>query len=282
MNIKKIFLRALILWFKHDALKESAAVSFFAMIALPSLLLVIVSLGSILFDPAILSFRVSEFVGQYTNTRIADVIHQILSKTPSFNVLQVNTIFGFLLLLFSGSSLVGQLQKSLNAIWQMPRQSGSLIKKYLRNRLLQVMVVFFLGALLLLVITAEVLLSYSSRYLSAYFTIFSGLQLASQLISFALLFVVLAVAYKYLPAGRPSTSSVVISAFFAAAVISIGKYIMNWYVTFGQTAVLYGAAGTLVSLYIWIFFSSLIVFFGAALIKAISDETGRPIVYYFK
>jgi membrane protein len=184
------------------------------------------------------------------------------------------------ILLFGATGVFAELKDSLDTIWEVKQKPGLGLWTLLRTQLVAFAVVVVTGFLLLVSLTLTALLSAFTLWLSQWlpFTIFTAylLDVLSSLVVVSILF---ALIYKLLPDVKIPWRDVWVGAVFTALLFMVGKFVIGIYIGTAHVGSIYGAAGSLVVILVWTYYSSLILFFGAELIRAYAKLFDRePIV----
>jgi membrane protein len=185
------------------------------------------------------------------------------------------TVSGMVLLLLGAAAVIGQLQDSLNAIWRVASKTGRGLMGFVRDRLISYSMVLGVGFLLIVSLAASALLTAVSTMVGGYLPIDAGTaHILDLAISFAFITLLFAVIYKFVPDVRIAWSDVWIGAAAAALLFSVGKFLIGFYLGHSMVTSVYGAAGSLVTLLLWVYYSSLMFFFGAELTQIYATRYG--------
>ena len=188
------------------------------------------------------------------------------------------TVIGIALALFGASGVFGQLQDALNTIWGVKPKPGAGIGGYLRTRFLSFALVGGICFLLLVSLTIETVLKSLSHYLQSLFP--GGLVLAMivyLVFDLAVVTLFFAIIFKFLPDAKVRWRDVWFGAFMTAVFFAIGKWALGLYLGSGSAASAYGAASSLITLLLWVYYSSQILLFGAEFTQVWSDRFGGAI-----
>jgi membrane protein len=201
---------------------------------------------------------------------------QDIAKTaakPSAGLLA--TIIGVALALFGASGVFGQLQDALNTIWGVKAKPGSAIMTYLRVRFLSFAMVAGICFMLLVSLTIEALLKGFSHYLQTSFP--GGAVLAVTIylvVDLALIVLLFAVIFRYLPDVEVRWRDVWVGSAMTAILFLVGKWALGLYLGSGAAGSAYGAASSLITLLLWIYYSSQILLFGAEFTQVYANQCG--------
>lgn len=265
-------------WDQDNALRLGAALSFYALLAMPPILVIALWLAGRIFGRSLAEEGVlrqlAELLGADGSRVFAEML-QTASK-PSEGLLAAG--LGLLVLLFGATGVFVELRDALNLIWKVPA-AGGLLRGLLKGRLLAFNIVMATGLLLIVslfvsTLTAVLAVSLGPR-VSGLDAVLRRLDLV---LSFAVLATLFALIFKVLPDIRLSWSDVWLGAMVTSVLFTAGKFAIGAYLGTTGVASAYGAAGSVVLLLLWVYYSSLIFFFGAELTRSYAHHYGsrRP------
>jgi membrane protein len=263
-------------WLLHEGARLAASLSLYTLLSLAPLIILTIALTSFAFgrpaaQHAILS-EVSHVVGDEGARAVQAVI--TYGKTP--NGANGASIIGILILLFGASSVFGELQSALNKIWEVPPGVRHSMLGWIRSRLFSFAMVLAIGFLSLVSLIA-------SAALTTFGTYFSGalpapewmLHLGNALVSFLVITALIAVILKYVPDAAIRWSDVWVGAAVTAALFTLGKAAIGLYLGTAAVGSAYGAAGSLVVVIVWVYYSAMIFYYGAEFTRA-HAASGAP------
>ena len=259
-------------FFEHDAFSRAAAIAFFAVTSLAPVLLVVVAVAGAVFGRDVARASVSSQLTGLVGSQGADFIKSVLesSSDPASSI--VATIVGIVTILFAASGVFGEMHTALNKVWQDDSVRAPILS-LLRTRVTSLGLVAALGFLLIVSLSASAALSALSGYIQAA-SAYAGviLSMLNTLVSVAIFTLLFAAIYKALPDRSIAWRDVIVGAFVTALMFTAGKSLIGWYL--GRAAInsSYGAAGSLIVLMLWLYYSALIFLFGAELTKSIADR----------
>ena len=261
---------------------HSSALAYYTVFSLAPLILVLLSIVGLLFrnDPAGAWQKITEQMSYFLDQSAMSVIQDIAQKAAQPEKKTVlASIIGIALALFGASGVFGQLQDALNTIWNVKAKPGAGVWGFLRARFLSFAMVGGVCFLLLVSLVFESLIKAFSHYLQATVPDGAGVAMGTYFI-FDLLVVVLlfAIIFKYLPDAEIQWRDVWIGAALTAFLFLIGKWALGLYLGSGGAGSAYGAASSLITLLLWIYYSSQILLFGAEFTQVYSDEFGSHVV----
>jgi len=268
-------------WLEDKAPQLGAALAYYTVFSLAPLVLLLLAIVGFLFhnDPAGTWRKISEQMSYFLDKSAIDVVGEIAQKASQPNKSMPATIIGILLALFGASGVFGQLQDALNTIWGVKAKPGNSIGTFLRARFLSFAMVAGVCFLLLVSLVFESVLKSFSQYVQTMFpggivialVVYSIFDLAVVVLLFALIF-------KFLPDVKIQWRDVWIGAVMTAIFFAIGKWALGLYLGSGTAASAYGAASSLITLLLWIYYSSQILLFGAEFTQVYAARAGRAFV----
>jgi membrane protein len=259
-------------WKEDNCLSMGAALAFYSMLSLAPLLVLVVSIAGLVIgrDEAreLLLTQMSGLVGETGGQGIQTLLDSASSRKEG--LLQGALSFGMLLI--GATTVLGELQDDLNRIWKSTAKKASGIWGQLRKRLLSFGLIVALGFLMLVSLVVSAAISYiGSQWLGGSEVAGQFLVLAASLLLMTAIF---ALTFKVLPNRKIPWSDVLLGAFATAVLFSIGKFLIGLYIGKSAVASDFGAAGTLVVVIVWVYYSSQIFFMGAQLTRAYSALHG--------
>lgn len=267
-------------WQEDNANKLAAALSFYTVFSLAPLLIIATGIAGLAFGDAQVREAILVEVEALIGDQGAEAVKTMLEHAGanvSGNI--VSTIIGLVTLLVGSVNVFNNLQSTLNLMWDVQPEGGSLLRKITR-RIVNLPLVLAIGFLLLVSLIISTGLSAFSTYLQDIFNV-TGLDLLLQLgdILFTLtaITILFALMFKILPNAKIRWRDVVVGAIFTALLFLIGNVAIGLYIGHSGTASAYGAAGSLVVLLLWIYYSAQIVFIGAEFTQVYARRYGQRI-----
>jgi membrane protein len=263
-------------WNKDNVPRLGAATAFYTVLSIGPLLLIVISVASLMFEEAVARKYLLAEIGALIGPRAKAAIEIMLSSTQSEGDGIVASLIGVATLLVSATGFFAQIQDSLNTIWNVtPEKFG--ILDFVKKRVLSFALVIGIGLLLLVaLVISAVLAALGDSF--AYAVHPSILQLINLVISLSVITVLFAVMFKVLPDAHVLWRDVLVGAGLTALLFSIGKQLIGVYL--GQSALssAYGAAGSLLVVLIWVYYSTQIFFLGAEFTQVYSRFMAGQIV----
>jgi membrane protein len=283
LNFKKIwqFIKEVFdKWLDDKAPKLGAALSFYTIFSLAPLLVIAISVAGFIFGPDAargeLVGQIKDLVGQEG----AEVVQTALKNTSDQGSGIIAVIIS-LITLFIGSTVVFvELQESLNIIWRIkPKPERGMIKGLLKDRVQSFALVVATGFLLLVSLLVSTILSIISNYVSETFVEIPLylLDIGNLVISLGVIFLLFGMIYKVLPDVHIKWKDVWVGALVTSVLFVLGKYLIGIYLGTSSLSSAYGAAGSLVVLLLWIYYSAQILFLGAEFTYAYTNRFGSGV-----
>ena len=258
-----------------EALSRGAAIAFYTVTSIAPVLLIVIAVAGLAFgqDAAqnALLGQLSELMGQQT----AEVLQSAVASASSRSSGILATIIGVVTLLVTASGVFGEMQTALNAIWKA-KPKGTTVSRLIRARAASLGLVVSLGFLLMVSLVVSTALTALGNYLDSILP-FGKLLLTilNGIVSLILISFLLAAVYKVLPDRDLNWRDVVIGAVATAVLFTIGKSLISWYIGSSAVASSFGAAGALMVLLLWVYYSAQIFLLGAEFTKVFVERYGR-------
>lgn len=266
-------------WSEDNVPLLAAALAYYTVFSLAPLVLIAIAISGFFFGEEAARGEIIGQIQGLVGREGAEAIQAMIQNAnrPGSGS-TIATITGVVILLFGASGVFGQLQVALNTIWEVKPKPGNGIKSFLQSRFLSFAMVLVIGFLLLVSLVLSAVLSAVSHY-------FGGLvpgfvivgQIVNFVISFGVVTVLIAAIYKFLPDVDIPWKNLWVGAGATALLFNLGKFLLGLYIGSGSVGSAYGAAGSLVVLLIWVFYSAQILLFGAEFTQVYSKYRGLPI-----
>jgi membrane protein len=267
-------------WLQDKAPQLGAALAYYTVFSLAPLILVLLAIVGFLFrdDPAGAWNKITQQMSYFLDSSALQVVQNIAQKASQPGKSLIATIIGVALALFGASGVFGQLQDALNTIWGVKAKPGTGIWGFLRARFLSFAMVAGICFLLLVSLAIEALLKGFSHYLQS--VVPGGIVIALTvylMFDFAVVVLLFAMIFKFLPDVKIQWRDVWIGAVMTAIFFGIGKWALGLYLSSGAAGSAYGAASSLITLLLWVYYSSQILLFGAEFTQVYADRAGRGV-----
>ena len=267
-------------WSEDKPFQLGAALAYYTLFSLAPLLLVAIAVAGLVFGREAAQNQIvgalMEIVGLQSARAIQDMIESAAEKPDSG---WFATILGMALLLFGAAGVVTQLQDSLNTIWGVAPKPGRGLRGFLRDRVVSFSMVLGVGFLLLVSLVVSAALTALTQVLGYLLPGTAALAYVMDIIvSFGFITFLFALIYKFMPDARIAWRDVWIGAAMTSFLFSIGKFLIGLYLGHSTVISIYGAAGSLVSVLLWVYYSALIFFFGAEFTQVYASKVGSGVV----
>ncbi len=264
----------------YNITKLSAALAYYTVFALAPMLIVLISLISFFYGKEAAQGKIYGQIKSFVGSDAAAQIQQVIghaSVSPSFTFA---SIVGVIALLFSATGVFAEIQTSINLIWNLrvkPKKSG--ILKMLKIRLVSFSLIISLGFIALVSLLINYLVDALSQRLQRFLpndTLYIGyiVNVIITLLAISLLF---AIIFKFLPDAEIKWKDVRVGAVTTAILFMIGKFAISLYLNKSNPGSAFGAAGSIIIILLWVYYSSIILYFGAAFTKNYAQAIGRHI-----
>lgn len=263
-----------------NVMKLSAALSYYTIFSLPPLLIIIISVSGVFFgEDAVrgqLFGQINGLVGADAALQIQEAIKNIKLSGNSFFA----TVISVIILLVGASGVFAEIQDSINFIWGIKAKPKKGLIKFLKNRLMSFSMIASLGFLLLVGLIVSSLMDLLSARLTNFFP--EGMVVLFHVLNYILVFAIITILFttifRTLPDGRVVLKDCVIGASFTAMLFMGGKFAIGYYLGNSSVGTIYGGAGSVVLILVWVYYSAIILYFGAEFTKVYAIMHGKNIV----
>jgi membrane protein len=266
-------------WLDDDAPTLGAAVAYYTVFSLAPLVIITVSIAGLVFGQEAaegqLFAQLRSLMGEASAGAIEEVVESANSK-PATGI--IATIVGFIALIIGASGVFAQMQASLNAIWRVEPKPGRGLWGIVQDRVLSFGFILIVGFLLLVSLMLTAIIAFIGEWFGGFVPGIAVLiQILNALLSLAVITLLFAMIFKFMPDVKIAWRDVWIGALITAALFTIGKEVLGLYLGKSGVASSYGAAGSLIVLLLWVYYSAQIVFFGAEFTKAYANRFGSRV-----
>ena len=263
-------------WIERNATRLSAALAFYTILSIAPLFVIAIAIVGAVFGREAATGALTEQLRNLLGDAGAEVASTAVMHADHPTAGVVATIIGVISLLFGASGVFSELQDALNTIWNVKPKPGRGIWRTIRARFLSFGMVLVIGFLLLASLIATIVLAAFQQHLERYVP---GtpllLHFANVVLGFLLVTALFAFIFKVLPDAKIGWRDVWFGAGVTAALFTLGKYAIGIYLTQAGVASPFGAAGSVVVFLVWLYYSGLILFFGAELTQVTARRAGR-------
>lgn len=263
-----------------NPMSYSAAIAFYTIFSLPGILIVTVYVVGAFYDEELVQSELFSQMRSLIGRESTNEIKKILANVEYSDEGAIARAVGIATLLFSATTVFVSLQEALNRIWGLKAKPEKGWLKLIVNRVLSLGMIISIGFLLLVSLVVDAVVALFRDSLVYYFEGISGflLQSFNFLFSMALMTLVFGFIYKVLPDARIKWKDVGVGAFITTLLFMLGKYLIGFYLGSSSLGTTYGAAGSLVLLLIWIYYSATILLLGAEFTFVYSKNIGSVIL----
>jgi len=246
-------------WQRDKASRLAAALSYYAIFSLTPLLIIIIAILGLVFGERAVQAEIAHQLEDVVGLEAALMIETMLANfgNPASGIL--TSFVGLVTLLYGATGLFNHVQGTLNTIWHAPPRSGNGVVHFFKQRALHIAMVFGVGALLMLSLFAELVITAVTEYLN----LENLPQMRNFLVALGMLTVLFAVIYKILPQVKIAWRDVLIGAAVTSLLFNVGRILIRAYMRWSNIGSIFGAAGSLAVLLVWIYYSAQIFLLGA-------------------
>ena len=257
----------------------AGAISYFAILSIAPILVVAVSVAAVIFGPSAAETQIAEQLRGFIGEEVYGSLRVLFANNQAVQIRGLPLISAITLLI-GATGLFAQVQRSLNRIWRIRPEPKRSLLAVLRGRGLGFLIAVLLGVLFAFLILLDGIIVGLGEYLTAQFSL-AGVELAVRsaetLLSFGLLTVLFAIVFRILPDAVIAWRDVWVGAGVTALLFSLGQVGIGLYLRQTTLASAFGAAGSVIVLLLWIYFSSLAFLFGAQFTRVFSRHFGDRI-----
>lgn len=261
--------------------KLSAALAYYTIFSLPPMIIVIISLTGLFYGKEAIEGKVyshlSDWVGENGGKQIEDVIKNVHLSGKG----KIASIIGVITLIIGATGVFTEIQDSINMIWGIRYSSKRAgILNLLINRLLSFLMILSIGLLLVISLLANAIIASFMGKLKIYFPDLSVYMLfaGNYILTFIVITVLFGTIYKVLPDAKIGWKDVTVGALATAILFMIGNFAIGLYLEHSTLASTYGAAGSIIIILVWVYYSSTILYFGAEFTQVYAHHCGTKII----
>ena len=264
-DLGKLFKTTFKEWNEKDPFRQSAVIAYYAIFSIPGLLVLIITIAGYFFGKDTVNQDILRQVSSTLGSETALQIKDILEKSHQSKSTVWGSIIGIVILLIGATGVFVELQKTLNLIWNVKVKKQNGIILYLKSRMFSFGLILAIAFLLIISLVISTALAAMSDWVkvdtSAFMiTVFNILNL---IISLAVISLLFAMIFKILPDAKIEWKHVWLGSLVTGLLFTIGKTALAYYFGQAEPASIYGAAGSVILILLWVSYSSMILFFGA-------------------
>jgi membrane protein len=262
--LMEVFIDSFTSWIAHRGTSKGAALAFYALFSLAPILILTIAVTGFFYGDAAAQGQIIHQIQSLVGYNGAVAIQAILAAARDPIGGQLTTLVAIGLLLIGATSVFTELKDSLDELWGVSKSERSPVSILLRTRLLSFGLILVLTFLLIISLVVSALLDMFEQYVGSIWgssvLLFSSL---ASVVSFCVIACLFAVIYKMLPDERLSWHDVAMGSLFTACLFTLGKYLIGLYISKSAVASSFGAAGSVIAILLWVYYSAQILFMGA-------------------
>ncbi|MEQ1797326.1 MAG: YihY/virulence factor BrkB family protein [Lacibacter sp.] len=265
----------------NKVLKLSAALAFYTVFSLPAMLIIIISVSDIFYGREAIEGTLYNQISGFVGTDAAIQIQHTIRNAALSHDSKFATIVGFITLLIGATSVFSEIQDSINQIWKLKAKPyrGMGYLRLLVNRLLSFSLVIGLGFILLVSLVVNGLMDLLIHRLTQLFPEMTVIMVYSfnLILTFGITSLLFGMIFKVLPDAKIDWKHVRAGAFTTAILFMVGKFLIGFYLGQSELSTTYGTAGSAIVLLLWVYYSAMILYFGAVFTHVYAAHTGSKI-----
>jgi membrane protein len=262
-------------WWNDRAMSLGASIAFFTVFSLAPILLAAIAIAGLAFGREAAQGAIVAELGGLLGDNEASALETMIASASNVGSGIIGTTVGVITFLLLVSGAIVELQDDLNIIWKVKAPESYGIIDFLRTRLLSFALVLGIGFLLLVSLVIDAGLSALGAYLESGFSGAAAiLQILNNLVALAIAVLLFAMIFKILPSVNITWHDVWAGSLVTGLLFTLGKFLIGYYLGKSNIASSYGAAASIITILLWIYYSSLILLFGAEFTKAYAESRG--------
>ncbi len=262
-----------------NALSLAAALAFNAIFSIPPLLIIIIRAAGFFFGDELVSGKLADQLSGAIGTGAAEGIQDILKNAKFSGAGGIAFWIGLGTLIFAATTFFATLQQSLNTIWNLKVKPTNSILYMARERVFSFGIILSIALLLLISFVISAAIALLSSYLTRFIPDITvwAIKVVDFIVSLGLVTLLFGLIFRYLPDAIIRWKDTLIGAGVTALLFTIGKFLISWYIGTSDPGSAYGAAGSVIIILVWIYYSSMIVLFGAEFTQHYADMFGQHV-----
>jgi membrane protein len=263
-------------WSADDPFRQSAVIAYYAIFSLPALLVLIINVIGLFFEKEAINGEISRQIESVMGTATSKTVEDIVRRASEFKAGVISTIIAVVTIIIGATGVFVELQKSLNIVFDVKPGPKKTFMTEIRHRLFSFGLILSIGFLMLVSLVISSALSAFSHWLEGVFSegVAYLLYVLDVVLSVSVTTAMFALMFHYLPDVRIRWKTLIPGAFLTAVLFILGKYALSFYFGKAEPESVYGAAGSIILVLLWVSYSSMIVFFGAEFTKQYALHKG--------
>lgn len=273
-------LKDTVIGFGNDrAIKMSASLSYYTVFSMAPLLLLMISLAGAFYGRDAVQGEVFSEMNGLLGTEAALQVQEIIKNMELSGQTTFSLVVSGIILIIGATTIFVDIQDSINSIWRVKAKPKRGWVKLIKDRLLSSSIIVGLGFLLIVTLIVNGALAALGDVMRAYFPDVTVLvlEVLNVVISFVVITILFGVIFKVLPDAKIAWKDVRVGAFFTACLFMLGRYLISIYIETTGTGSAYGAAGSMIVILVWVYYTAAILYFGAEFTRVYVDYTGAKI-----
>jgi membrane protein len=266
-------------WIEDQPFQLASSLSYYTLFSLAPLLIIVIAIAGFAFGRDAAEHQIvgtiQGMIGQQSAKAVQEMIQNAGSQ-PKTGIL--SAVIGVVTLILGAGGVVGQLQTSLNTIWGVTPKPGQGVWGFVRQRFISFAMVLSIGFLLLVSLVISAVVTSLTQFMGSFL---GGAEIVAHVldlfVSFILVTALFAMIYKFLPDVRIQWRDVWIGAALTSVLFTVGKFLIGLYLGHSGVSSAYGAAGSLITVLLWVYYSSLIFFLGAEFTQVYASQYGSGV-----
>lgn len=263
-------------WSEDKASRLAAALAYYTIFSIAPLIIIVIAVAGLVFGREAVQGQIQGQIQGLVGEQGAGLVQEMVKGASNQSTGIIATVIGVVTLLFGATGVFGQLQDALNTIWEVTPKPGRGLLGIIRDRFLSFTMVLGVGFLLMVSLVLSAALVAVTKFTGLDKIAYLG-EVLNFVISFGVITLLFAMIYKILPDVKIAWSDVWIGAAVTALLFTIGKFLIGLYLGHSAVASSYGAAGALVVIVLWLYYSAQILFLGAEFTQVYAKRFGSQI-----
>jgi membrane protein len=254
-------------WINDRAPRKGAALAFYTVFSLAPLLIITIAVAGLILGEHAARGEIVAQIEDLMGRTGAEAIESIISNSQQKSTGTLATVLGLMTLVVGATTVLAELKDALDQLWEVPAEKTSGLWYFVKTRLLSLSIILAIGFLLIVSLIVTAFVSGLGKFASDYGIPAVLIRTADFVLSYALVTALFAIIYKVMPSISIAWRDVIVGSLITAALFTIGKFLLGFYLGRSAIASSYGAAGSFILVLIWVYYSAQIFFLGAEFTK---------------
>jgi len=264
-------------WVEDEATRLAASLALYTLLSIAPLLVIAVAIAGMVFGAEAARGQISQQISTVVGPQAGQAIQGLIANARAPSEGLISSAVGLAVLLFGASGVFGELQSALNRIWNVKPRPGRGLKGIVRDRFFSFAMVMGVAFLLLVSLVVSAGLATFVEHFRNWIPVPGVWHVLNLTITLGINAVLFALIFKLVPDVKVAWRDVWMAGLITAVAFSIGKVLLAWYVGRSATVSPFGAAGSLVALIVWVYYSAQILFLGAEFAQVYASERGSGV-----